>query len=114
MFVAGVPRSYVQVLLQCHVARLASKCIHLFTGNIERVKKKQHQVKNEVVLLLLEEILYLHNHSKSFCASVTSEYIHSQEITATAERIQKQQQQVKNEAVLLLLEDETMDSIVQL
>jgi len=52
-----VPRSYVQALLQCHTATLASKCIHSHEIRVtaERVQKQQHQVKDETVLLLLED-----------------------------------------------------------
>ena len=52
-----VPRSYVQALLQCHTAALASKCIHSHEIRVtaERVQKQQCQVKDETVLFLLEE-----------------------------------------------------------
>ena len=47
----------LQALLQCHVARLDSKRIHSQEIRVtaERVQKQQHQVKDEAVLLLLED-----------------------------------------------------------
>jgi len=53
-----VPRSYVaRITTMSCIARLDSKCIHSHEIGVtaERVQKQQHQVKDEAVLLLLED-----------------------------------------------------------